>query len=458
MRTILSFLFAASLFAQTRYPGDDVERLEQTLAKTPENQGARTNLLQRYAAMTRGTDASVAEALEGHRRQIEWFIEHHPDAPVLGGMFASIDPKGPPADPAGYAEVARMWRARAEKPGAPPAVVANAVQFFRVADRREARTLLEIAWTLHPGDPNLARARGILDAIELAGATRIDHRGLVASVDPELRKSPEAMEARRDIEGSAFAPVPAYAGEFLLQNFGLFLRDGTLGDEDPLKLAADWIGRAHRMDLKNAEWVNLLITVYQRDAAMTLDPASRTELLEKAVAVALYVGQRLRAIPELLEAEFDAGVSMAAARDARKLLEMAAANPKAGNHDDLVQAGETMLGRVALDQGRSDEAKERLLESARGKDSGGLRSNGPKMTLAQDLLDSGDRDTVLQFLDLCRTFWKFDQGRIDHYEQLIRAQPKPDLLARWTPPGYSLVQQNGSDVRAEGSVGRAVDA
>ncbi len=442
MRTILSFLFAASIFAQTRYPGDEIERLEKAVARNPEDTGARVNLLQRYSNMTTGDDSSVGEALEGHLRHILWFIDHRPDAPIMSGPFATIDPQGPPSDPAGDAEVARKWRARAEEPGTPAGVIANAVHFFRGADPRQARALLETAWSQHPGDPALARERGVLDALAFVGATRIDNRGLLASLDRALQKSSAALDARRDIEGSSFPSQVGHAGEFLAQNAGFLLRDGALEDEDPLKLAEDWLGRAHRMDPTKPDWVNVLIAVYQRDAAMTLDVSTKIKLLENALAVAQNDGQKLRVMPDLLEAEFDSGDSTAAARESRMLLEMAAANPKTGNHDDLVQAAETMLGRVALDQGNREEAKERLLESARGKDSPSLRSNGPKMTLAQDLFNAGERDAVLQYLGLCRAFWKFDQGRIDHYEKLIHAQPKPDLLARWTPPGYSLLQQN----------------
>ncbi len=57
------------------------------------------------------------------------------------------------------------------------------------------------------------------------------------------------------------------------------------------------------------------------------------------------------------------------------------------------------------------------------------------MTLAQDLLDAGERDAVRQYLELCRTVWNNDQGRLDHYVRVVNASGKGDLLAPFTPPG-----------------------
>jgi thiol-disulfide isomerase/thioredoxin len=101
-----------------------------------------------------------------------------------------------------------------------------------------------------------------------------------------------------------------------------------------------------------------------------------------------------------------------------------------------VHASETMLGRVALEQGHPEEARQHLLDSAKVKLGG-----APKMTLAQDLLDSGERDAVVKYLESCRAFWKFDEGRIDHSEKLIRTQPKPDILSPWRPAGLALIRK-----------------
>ena len=60
------------------------------------------------------------------------------------------------------------------------------------------------------------------------------------------------------------------------------------------------------------------------------------------------------------------------------------------------------------------------------------------MKLAQDLLTAGDREAVLQYLELCRSFWKSDRGRLDHYLDLIHTEAAPNLLLPYGSQGPEL--------------------
>ena len=51
----------------------------------------------------------------------------------------------------------------------------------------------------------------------------------------------------------------------------------------------------------------------------------------------------------------------------------------------------------------------------------------PNWTLAQDILDSGDRDTVVSFLESSRALWTSDQGRLDHMLNFVKRASSPDL-------------------------------
>ena len=51
------------------------------------------------------------------------------------------------------------------------------------------------------------------------------------------------------------------------------------------------------------------------------------------------------------------------------------------------------------------------------------------MTLAKDLLENGERDTVLEYLILCRKFWKMDYGKLDQWISEVRAGKTPDFGA-----------------------------
>ena len=94
---------------------------------------------------------------------------------------------------------------------------------------------------------------------------------------------------------------------------------------------------------------------------------------------------------------------------------------------DAVHAGNTVLGRLALRDGDVEVAKQRLLESGATSGSFSLERAGPSMVLARELLASGERDAVLEFLGSCTRFWKRDEGRLDRWAKEIREGRTPDF-------------------------------
>ena len=56
-----------------------------------------------------------------------------------------------------------------------------------------------------------------------------------------------------------------------------------------------------------------------------------------------------------------------------------------------------------------------------------LNSFGPNMTLAKELLEVGERDIVLQYVDLCRTFWLMDLGNTGAWEKIIDSGRIPNF-------------------------------
>jgi tetratricopeptide (TPR) repeat protein len=445
MRIIVALVFALNISAQVRpvsmrapqrpNASEPIEVLEKFIAQNPDDVPTRVALLQRYFNTPEG--ALPADVIRrARRRHILWMIEHHPDAPEMGRPIAMLDPKGRFSDPEGSAEAAKLWYSRAAVPGANPKTIANAIFFFRFNDRAAARNLLEFGLKTNPKDGDLARMEGMLDAIAFIGATDADHNGNVTAVDGSGAKSPAAVKAREEIESTGRAGLAGSAGQFLTQQSGFLTRELVLGDEDPLAVAERWLVHARQLDPKDGAWIDGLMQVYQRDAGQALDPHAKVQYLSKALEIADTHPRQMRVLNDRMEAEFNAGDVPGAGRDAQQLLDIVTVNPTAGNFDEMVHAAETMLGRVALDQGKREEARQHLMESAKVKLSG-----APKMTLAQDLLDAGERDAVVQYLEACRAFWKFDEGRIDHAEKLIRAQPKADILSPWRPAGLAMVRK-----------------
>jgi hypothetical protein len=54
---------------------------------------------------------------------------------------------------------------------------------------------------------------------------------------------------------------------------------------------------------------------------------------------------------------------------------------------------------------------------------------GPNMTLAKALLEKGRKETVLRYFELCRKFWKMDDGRLDRWRDAVRTGRIPDFGA-----------------------------
>lgn len=97
------------------------------------------------------------------------------------------------------------------------------------------------------------------------------------------------------------------------------------------------------------------------------------------------------------------------------------------SNGDAVYTGNIVLGTIALDEGRIEEAKRHLLAAGKTKGSPVLCSFGPGMSLALELLEKGDPATVLEYLDLCRKFWSSDGGKLDAWTKEINAGQIPEF-------------------------------
>ena len=92
---------------------------------------------------------------------------------------------------------------------------------------------------------------------------------------------------------------------------------------------------------------------------------------------------------------------------------------------DLVHQGHTVLGRIALVQGDVEQAKEHLLASGRTPGSPVLRSFGPTMVLALELLETDETGVVAEYLELCSAFW--EDADLDAWRTAVAAGEIPDF-------------------------------
>jgi hypothetical protein len=99
------------------------------------------------------------------------------------------------------------------------------------------------------------------------------------------------------------------------------------------------------------------------------------------------------------------------------------------NYGNAVHKANLALGRLALRDGSKEEAKGFLLEAGKTPGSPQLNSFGPNMVLAKEMLERGNRDAVLEYLDLCSKFWSSDFGALKRWKALIAEGKQPNFAA-----------------------------
>jgi hypothetical protein len=94
---------------------------------------------------------------------------------------------------------------------------------------------------------------------------------------------------------------------------------------------------------------------------------------------------------------------------------------------DAMHYAHLVLGRHALSAGDVEKAREELLEAGKTPGSIPLAAFGPDMTLAQELLDRGESQAVLQYLDECAHFWREGAADLTSWSETIEAGRRPNF-------------------------------
>jgi len=90
---------------------------------------------------------------------------------------------------------------------------------------------------------------------------------------------------------------------------------------------------------------------------------------------------------------------------ARRYLEMAEHFRDNWNYGNALHKANMCLGRLALRKGQLEEAKIFLRQAGETPGSPQLNSFGPNMALAKELLELGEKEAVLHYLNACKKFW-----------------------------------------------------
>jgi hypothetical protein len=191
--------------------------------------------------------------------------------------------------------------------------------------------------------------------------------------------------------------------------------------------------KAGSVDPKNPTWPKRLTQIYLGQMGEQLGPnrvkfaAKALVQQDKALKLATRGVDRLHLLPDAARAAYEAGDMKKAGSYAAELLSLADRFQSDPSYSDAVHVGNTVLGRVALKSGDLQKARDCLVASAKVQGSDQLVTLGPTMSLAKELLDKGEKDTVLKYLDLCGDFWMAGKKELAAWKKSIEAGERPDF-------------------------------
>lgn len=90
------------------------------------------------------------------------------------------------------------------------------------------------------------------------------------------------------------------------------------------------------------------------------------------------------------------------------------------NFGNAMHKANSALGRIALRSGDKAAARKYLLASANSKGSPQMNSFGPNMGFAKEMLEAGEKESVLEYLRLCGTFWAMGHDQLEVWDKMIR--------------------------------------
>ena len=468
---VLAFVFASMLFASSRTDAQSVttpeqaEKLEAGLQANPEDQSARMRLLSYYLS----TNVPAAKALEPRRRHILWLIRNQPDNGMFGGSFGIIRAKGDRlADPEGYSEAAKLWRDQIAKSNATAATFAHAGEFFKSTGRDEALIIVETGLRRYPDHQRLGILRGNLYGMALTGAASVDQFGRPSGFPTDPLNTADSIKVRKALESVDNPNILIGVVASLGSQYYEFQKLGDAQATELFHLAEGYIERARNKSPEDVSLQSAISNIYSNAAGMKPLAKDKARILEKGAEMVTLPQQRSTILTNLAEAHFNNRQYDAAALDAEEVLKIVSANPNprmAMGYGGSIHDANTILGRVALKRENPVEAKTRLLTAGRVDPSPMMSAMGPKFTLAQDLIQAGERDTVLEYITLCKNLWKNKDEVLDGWASTIRSGGSPEFQRRTIPstnvigtvaPAFGLKDLSGREHSLEEYKGKIV--
>jgi tetratricopeptide (TPR) repeat protein len=249
-----------------------------------------------------------------------------------------------------------------------------------------------------------------------------------AAFDPDGR-DPEGLQQGQKLWLEHVQARPTSAR--ILYNAGQFFfwaNDWTQSEE--------LLERAYAIEPKNHDIASSLAGLYWRDARHSLThdqvtsmAAKSLKVFEQALSDTHDPRNRLNDLPEAAQAAFEAGEYDRAAAYSREGLSLAERPAYVDSNADAIHYGNIVLGRIAVRQGNVATASAYLLKAATIKGNPHLDTFGPNMMLAKELLEKGERKSVVEYFDRCGKFWKDDDGKLSQWRSSVLSGSNPDFGA-----------------------------
>ncbi len=396
----------------------EVNTMEGKLRTDPHDWSTRLSLLAYYSSSA-DLRMSNPEIVAARRRHILWAIENESAATDIFDMpDLQMSNKGSLADADGAKQAEKAWQLVVTKDPQNNQVLLNGALFSATIDPAFSERVLQRAKSNSVDDARWNRVLGWLYA-----------KALVSGTDKAF-----AEHARSTLTTSENAALLAAAALVLAQPEQRFSTNPPrrrFSRPKYVELSEELAARAVSVEPHDPYplWTLLQVLSVEVDTAETPEQNLGAEkkvygLFQHFNDIAEDPGYRTLLLPVLASLAFEVKDDEAAKTYATQALDVAV------HRNDMIQGiavgpqaihdANDVLGRIALHDGNVQHAKQYLLKAAATPGGGIMSTLGPRMLLAQALLDRGERDAVLEYLEKIKTSWKSGAIQLDHWIAAIR--------------------------------------
>lgn len=141
--------------------------------------------------------------------------------------------------------------------------------------------------------------------------------------------------------------------------------------------------------------------------------------------------ERFYEIRQIMEKAFSNGEIDSAEKLALEYLQLATSKKDNWNYGNAIHHANLILGRIALKNDDIQSAKTYLIKAGKTPGSPQLNSFGPNMVLAKELLEKGEKETVIEYINLTKKFWRWIMSwwKIRKWKKAIKKGLIPDFGA-----------------------------